>query len=339
MTIGVYQIKNIINNKIYIGSSKNIERRWKEHKKHLNKDLHHSYKLQRDWKEFGEDNFILEVIDEVNIEQLKEYEQYWLDTLIPYKIGYNILPYADIESNKTDIQKWNDKNGGFIFSLFRYNKCLFNDINILQEDIFKLFYISTYLKYDNYLTINRKDMRDLLGMSRERFDKFFNKMINLHILIKEDKLLKINNLFLSKGALEKKIKQYNDFTRVYIDSIRFLYENNHIRKHSQIGALFKLIPYMHRENNILCFNQIDDISEINIILTKDIIDILCYHRSSSIKRTFSDIEFINNEPIIKVSDVGIIINPRVFYGGNFDIKDGVSGILKWFKTKEVEDIK
>jgi len=329
---GVYQIKNTINNKIYIGSSKDIERRWKEHKKQLNKENHHSYKLQRDWTEFGEDKFIFEIIDKVNEDQLKEYEQYWLDTLIPYKIGYNILPYADIESNKTDIQKWNDENGGFIFSLFRYNNCLFNGIpDLIQEDIFKIFYISIYLNYDNYLSINKKDMNNLLEMSRERFGQFFNKVVNLNILIKDGKLLKLNNLYLSKGALDKKIKQYNDFTRVYINSIKSLYENNNIRKHSQIGALFKLIPYIHRESNILCFNQTDDILEINKIITKDILSILDYHRSNSIKRTFSDIVFINNEPIIKFSDIGIIINPRVFYGGNFNILGEISGILKWFK--------
>jgi len=330
MTIGVYKIYNIINNKLYIGSSKNIENRWSQHKSLLEKDSHHSFKLQRDWKEFGGKNFAFEIIDEVNEDRLKEYEQYWLDTLKPHKIGYNILPYADIESNKTDIQKWNDENGGFIFSLFRYNNCLYNNIDILQEDIFKLFYISTYLNYDNYLTINRKDMKDLLSMSRERFDKFFNKMINLNILTKEGKLLKLNNLYLSKGALDKKIKQYNDFTRIYINSIKFLYENNNIRKHSQIGAFIKLIPYIHRESNILCFNQTDDIFEINKILTKDVLNILDYHRSS-IKRTFNDIVFINNEPIVKFTDIGIIINPRVYYGGNFDIEGGVSGILKWFK--------
>ena len=32
---GIYQIRNIINNKIYIGSSANIKKRWSEHKRDL----------------------------------------------------------------------------------------------------------------------------------------------------------------------------------------------------------------------------------------------------------------------------------------------------------------
>ena len=35
----------------------------------------------------------------------------------------------------------------------------------------------------------------------------------------------------------------------------------------------------------------------------------------------------------------IIVNPRVYYGGNFDIEGGVSGILKWFKNKNKSKIK
>ena len=317
---GVYQIKNTINNKIYIGSSKDIERRWKEHKKQLNKENHHSYKLQRDWTEFGEDKFIFEIIDKVNEDQLKEYEQYWLDTLIPYKIGYNILPYADIESNKTDIQKWNDENGGFIFSLFRYNNCLFNGIpDLIQEDIFKIFYISIYLNYDNYLSINKKDMNNLLEMSRERFGQFFNRIKNLNIILQEGKLLKINIQYLSKGVLSKYTKQYNDFTRIYINSIKFLYENCSISKHSPIGALLKLIPYIHRENNILCWNQIDDISEIKIIKKTNLDNILEYHRNgtSRLLKYLNNICLNNGESIIKLVDKNIIVNPRIVYGGSF----------------------
>ena len=114
MTIGIYRITNIKNGKYYIGSSKNIEQRWMQHKYLLNNEKHHSYKLQRDWKEFKEDSFKFEILDVLEDEkQLKEYEQYWLDTLEPYKTGYNILKFA--EEEKSEIQKWNDEHGGFVF--------------------------------------------------------------------------------------------------------------------------------------------------------------------------------------------------------------------------------
>ena len=40
MKSGVYKITNVKNGKFYIGSSKDIEFRWSEHKKHLNGNYH-----------------------------------------------------------------------------------------------------------------------------------------------------------------------------------------------------------------------------------------------------------------------------------------------------------
>lgn len=43
--IGVYLITNNINGKMYIGSSINIERRWKEHLRDLRNGNHHAIYL------------------------------------------------------------------------------------------------------------------------------------------------------------------------------------------------------------------------------------------------------------------------------------------------------
>ena len=44
--VGIYKITNIKNGKIYVGSSKDIEKRWKEHLYKLKYGVHHSVKLQ-----------------------------------------------------------------------------------------------------------------------------------------------------------------------------------------------------------------------------------------------------------------------------------------------------
>lgn len=87
----IYKITNLINNKIYIGlTTKNCNIRWREHidesKRNLHKEL---YKAIRD---FGEENFILEVVEEIeNEECLWEREEYWIqyyDCIFPN--GYNM---------------------------------------------------------------------------------------------------------------------------------------------------------------------------------------------------------------------------------------------------------
>jgi len=96
--IGIYIIKNKLNNKIYIGSSLNIEKRWKDHKYYLNNNKHHSILLQRSWALHGEEQFefcILEVIEHQKDLLLRE--QYYLDlykSFLPEN-GYNVCPTAN----------------------------------------------------------------------------------------------------------------------------------------------------------------------------------------------------------------------------------------------------
>lgn len=93
---GIYQIKNLINGKVYVGSSVNIEYRFRCHKCRLNKNNHHSIYLQRTWNKYGEENFefkIIELVDDENL--LIEREQFWIDELSAVNPeGYNANPFA-----------------------------------------------------------------------------------------------------------------------------------------------------------------------------------------------------------------------------------------------------
>ena len=61
MNSGIYKITNLVNDKFYIGSSKDLERRKKEHFNHLRKNKHCNSHLQRSWNKYGEENFKFEV--------------------------------------------------------------------------------------------------------------------------------------------------------------------------------------------------------------------------------------------------------------------------------------
>jgi len=96
MTSGVYIIKNKINNKVYIGSSIHIPKRWKEHIRHLDSNEHTNQYLQNSWNQNGKDNFEFLIAEECDISNLLIVEQKWLDTTKSYEPenGYNICQYA-----------------------------------------------------------------------------------------------------------------------------------------------------------------------------------------------------------------------------------------------------
>lgn len=90
---GIYEIRNIKNNKVYIGSSKNIENRWKQHLYMLKNNKHHSVYLQNAWNKYGESNFSFSTIEIVKDENdLFDAEQEWMDSTKCYtsECGYNM---------------------------------------------------------------------------------------------------------------------------------------------------------------------------------------------------------------------------------------------------------
>lgn len=87
---GIYKITNKHNGKFYIGSSKQIERRWWEHQNDLNKNKHVNHKLQTAWNHYGSNEFEFTIIEDVEDSQLLIREQFYLDVFKPHLVGYNI---------------------------------------------------------------------------------------------------------------------------------------------------------------------------------------------------------------------------------------------------------
>ncbi len=91
---GVYAILNLFNDKIYVGSAKDISDRFSWHHKALEKGKHHSKLLQRSWDKYGEDSFIFFIIDRT--ENRLTVEQFWMDRFASYNpdCGYNLYAVA-----------------------------------------------------------------------------------------------------------------------------------------------------------------------------------------------------------------------------------------------------
>lgn len=96
---GIYLIKNIVNNKIYIGQSTDIRRRWLEHLRSGQPEKY-GVKSERDCnapihkaiQKYGVEKFLITILEECPREQLNEKEKIWISKLQSNvkTIGYNI---------------------------------------------------------------------------------------------------------------------------------------------------------------------------------------------------------------------------------------------------------
>ncbi len=105
---GIYKITNIITNKVYIGSSKDIYSRWDKHIYDLRSGKHHSPHLQRAWDYYGNKRFKFEIIEKCDLDNLLEREQYYINfyNSANSDYGYNISRLAGrITLNKEQIDK------------------------------------------------------------------------------------------------------------------------------------------------------------------------------------------------------------------------------------------
>lgn len=87
---GIYYIKNLINNKYYVGQSQDIYYRWNREKTFLNGDkLAWNAHLQNAWKKYGADNFEFKIIEECSLDSLNNREVFWIEKLDSFNNGYN----------------------------------------------------------------------------------------------------------------------------------------------------------------------------------------------------------------------------------------------------------
>jgi hypothetical protein len=97
--MGVFQIVNKVNGKVFVDSSTNVPGKINRHKFALGNGSHASKSLQADWREFGEAAFEFETLEDVAPRDDPSYnynsdleflEDLWVEKLEPYDDkGYN----------------------------------------------------------------------------------------------------------------------------------------------------------------------------------------------------------------------------------------------------------
>lgn len=112
--IGIYCIRNILDNKRYVGQSVRVQIRKYEHFEALAKGVHHNPHLQAAYNLYGKQNFVFEVLEECDASILSQREVYWVAKYGESSSSgvYNITPGGKSnhgENNPRYGKHWSDE--------------------------------------------------------------------------------------------------------------------------------------------------------------------------------------------------------------------------------------
>jgi group I intron endonuclease len=168
MGCGIYKIENLIDKKIYIGSSVNLRNREYKHFWMLNKNKHDNQHLQNSFNKFGENSFKFEILEECDEQSLIERENHHINQNKSnnQEFGYNMALVNEFRRNayndevKRKISNYNlIKNGNF-------NTFLLTNIETNEEYIFtSLIDGANYLIKNGFANGNPRTVRIKLSSS------------------------------------------------------------------------------------------------------------------------------------------------------------------------------
>ena len=87
---------------MYVGKTfKTLKERWKVHKSDSTRDRNNTRPLYRALREYGVDNFSIELLENVPEESLCEREIFWINELKTCDSGYNVSLVRKVSSVKS----------------------------------------------------------------------------------------------------------------------------------------------------------------------------------------------------------------------------------------------
>lgn len=167
---GIYIIRNLINNKVYVGQTKNVYKRLVHHKHELNNNKHSNSHLQRAINKYKIENFDFSVLEYCKNEELTDKEKYYLNKNNVY---YNIRDASDsvIHNTRKEITEETRK----LLSKANKGKIPKNLLDIQQKRKRKI----AYYLYDELIIIfdSCKDAAMHFNMQTNTFHMYIGKTI------------------------------------------------------------------------------------------------------------------------------------------------------------------
>ena len=228
-------------------------------------------------------------------------------------------------------------------------------MSIKAENAARLMYLATFIRQDtggklvNYhdsKPITRRNLSAILGFGETATKRFWGEVKDKFITVKPDGLYMDPDIFFKGRLKEKPVnKQYYQF---YCDAIRAIYKATPTRQHCHLGYVFRLLPYLNLEYNVLCHNPDEkDLEKIDYLTFDEFCTLNGYtveHRTKLIE-IYKHLKFHTPYgeqvllsaiiPFGNLNDAKLYINPYVIYkGGKYAIAYALGEFAQPIKSRE-----
>lgn len=244
---GIYIVKNIINNKVYIGSSNRIKDRIRTHKWELNKNIHHNQYLQSAWNKYGSNSFIFEILEECEVDELLLKELLYTEKYnsLSTNNGYNLVLPFRVNEEQTSNQEYRNK-----LSVIK------KGIKPLNYEYCKKMQKRAILEYENGIFITEYESATEAGKILNISHKLINNV--LRKIVKKIKKYPNKTWVYKEGGIKKIKKRKENMQKFHCKPIVFyniekeiLCKYNSIKEASNLSGLSKSIIIYYLKNKKL----------------------------------------------------------------------------------------
>lgn len=225
MSVGIYKITNLITGRIYIGQSKNIERRFIEH----NTLSHNSERIDKNINLYGKENFSYEILELCDVSELDKKEIYYINLFLNnnYKL-YNIINGGQGKGTRAGSNNGNakltDEEVYFIRESYKNHK--------QRSEIYKLF--SSKISQSAFNSL---------------WEGQYWTSIHMDVYTKENRDYYIGRIFSDEEILELRKRYVNESPEQIYDSVKNKCSISTLKK-ILYGTRYKKIPVYLKKDNL-----------------------------------------------------------------------------------------
>lgn len=177
---------------------------------------------------------------------------------------------------------------------------------------------------------SKKDLQEILGINKTQFYSTIKYLVSKDMIRIEDDKITINKKICIRGKVTRNSK---GVVRVFDKVVKEIYEKSKASEHAKLGLFIKILPYIHYDMNVVCYNPEEELTEnIQAYTLTELTKELGYSATQKLKKGLMDIK-INGESLMMVSTINnrsmIVVNPKLYYKGNKI--DQLVGIINLFK--------